>query len=221
MGRFSGAAALVALALTLAGCGGMPQSAPSPSVTATPFGAPSPSMTATPWDAPFAHVPADEIDEALRDELLQMLEEDQAERLEGADFGGDRARTERLAEILAEHGWPGQSLVGEEAEDAAWAIAQHADHDHQFQKLALLYLAAAVKAGDASLGNLAYLSDRIAVAEGKPQTYGTQMACGEDGPAPVTPIAGEESVDRRRADAGLPPLADYYAEMAAVCAEDF
>lgn len=208
MGRFAGVAALLALALTLAGCGGMPQPAPTPSATASPT------------EAAISHTIADQLDQDLRDELLQLLEEDQAERLEGADFGGDGPRTERLAEIIAEHGWPSYSLVGEEAEDAAWAIAQHADADPEFQRLALEYLILAVEAGDASPGNLAYLTDRVAVGAGEPQTYGTQIACSDDGPAPVTPILDEASVDERRADAGLPPLADYYAELAAICAEE-
>ena len=197
--------------LALSGCAGTPAASKNTSTSATQ----------TPTDEVIVHEVADAVDPALRDELLQLLEEDQAERLEGADFGGDVPRTQRLAEIIDEHGWPGYSLVGEEAEDAAWAIAQHSDLDPEFQRLALAYLAAAVAADDASPGNLAYLTDRIAVAAGDPQTYGTQVGCGEDGPEPVTPIEDEASVDERRVDASLPPLADYYAEMEAICAEEF
>lgn len=200
---------LLAGALALSACTAAPTSAPT--------GTPAPTAT----EAGIVHELADALDEPLRDELLQMLEEDQAERLEGADFGGDRPRTERLAEIIDQHGWPGYSLVGEEAEDAAWAIAQHSDLDPGFQQIALEHLAAAVEADDASPGNLAYLTDRIAVGAGKPQSYGTQVACGEAGPEPVTPIEDEGSVDDRRADAGLPPLSEYYAEMEAVCSEEF
>lgn len=209
MRRWKLPAGVIAGALALSACTGAPAAAPSV----------SPTPTAT--EDAIVHEVADALDPALRDELLQLLEEDQAERLEGADFGGDGPRTERLAEIIDEHGWPGYSLVGEEAEDAAWAIAQHSDLDPEFQRLALAYLAAAVVAEDASPGNLAYLTDRIAVAAGDPQTYGTQVGCGEDGPEPVTPIEDEASVDERRADASLPPLADYYAEMEAICAEEF
>jgi hypothetical protein len=213
MGRSPSLVLAVCAVLALSACAGTP--AASPAATPVPPGAAAPSHDI------IVHTPADEIDEELRDELLQMLEEDQAERLEGADFGGDGPRTERLAEILAEHGWPGYSLVGEEAEDAAWAIAQHSDQDVDFQKTALQHLSVAVEADDASPGNLAYLTDRIAVNDGTDQAYGTQVTCGDDGPVPVVPIVDEESVDDRRADAGLPPLADYYAEMKAICAEDF
>lgn len=208
MGRTLPLVLVVAGMLALSACAGAPVAGPS---SAPPEPAPSHDI--------LVHTIADDVDEELRDELLRLLEEDQAERLEGADFGGDAARTERLAEIIAEHGWPGYSLVGEEAEDAAWAIAQHSDQDVDFQKTALQSLTVAVEAGDASPGNLAYLTDRIAVNEGDEQVYGTQIACAEDGPEPVVPIADEASVDERRADASLPPIADYYAEMAAICSE--
>ncbi len=35
------------------------------------------------------------------------------------------AHTARLQEIVAEHGWPGRSLAGEDGADAAWLVLQH------------------------------------------------------------------------------------------------
>lgn len=198
---------LVTSVLLLSACAGAPPAV----ITNTP----------TPTASVIVHVPADAIDERLRAELLGMLERDQAERLEGAQTEGDQARTDRLKEIIGEHGWPGISLVGEDGEEAAWAIAQHSDLDTDFQREAILLLGAAVAADDASPGNLAYLTDRVAAGAGEPQTYGTQVACGEDGPEPATPIIDEESVDDLRISAGLAPLADYLAEMAVICAEEF
>ncbi len=154
----------------------------------------------------------------LRAELLAMLERDQSGREGGPDPEGDAARTARLQEVLAEHGWPTYDLVGEDGEDAAWAIAQHADLDPAFQREALEHLRTAVAAGQGSPGNLAYLQDRVDVGAGQPQTYGTQVGCGPDGPQPATPLADEAAAERLRAQAGLQPLADYLAEMEAVCA---
>ena len=213
--RILAVAGLLMAGLAVVACS--PSAAPpatTPSVTATPTAtdaaAPAPSPTWTP----------SEFDAALSAELIEMLAQDQADRLAGDGDGTDEERTARLREIIAAHGWPTYSLVGEEAEDAAWAIAQHSDHDPDFQREALGWLRIAVENDDASPGNLAYLTDRIAVGAGEPQTYGTQIGCGEDGPSPSTPIADEAAVDERRAEAGLPPLADYYAELEAVCAAE-
>jgi hypothetical protein len=109
--------------------------------------------------------------------------------------------------------------VGEDGGDAAWAIAQHSDLDPQFQRRALELLTAAEAQGQASLGNVAYLHDRVAAGAGEPQLYGTQVGCGPDGPVPATKIEDAANVDARRAEAGLAPLDEYLAEMAAICAE--
>ena len=189
--------ALVLLAL-LAGCAAQPETAvETPAPTSSPV----------------------EFNQELHDELIGMLERDQAGRTGGVDNEGDQARTNRLTEIMDEFGWPTFDLVGEDGEDAAWAIAQHSDLQPQVQVRALELLEEAVDRGQASPGNLAYLTDRVAVAAGKQQTYGTQVGCGPDGPEPATPIKDADDVEARRAAADLEPLADYLEEMAAICAE--
>jgi hypothetical protein len=180
----------------------------------------SPSTGASPTSAAQVSTPPPGFDQALHDELLAMLERDQSGRTGGADPEGDAARTARLAEILDAHGWPTYDLVGEDGEEAAWAIAQHSDQDPAFQRRALELLRAAVAAGQASPGNLAYLEDRVAVGAGEPQRYGTQIACTADGPRPATPLADERAVEQLRAEAGLEPLAEYLALMEEICAQD-
>lgn len=72
------------------------------------------------------------VDEELRHELLAMLERDQAERMgtgEGTSLETDQDRTNRLEEIVDEHGRPGFDLVERDGEEAARAIAQHSDLD--------------------------------------------------------------------------------------------
>lgn len=214
MRRHSALLPLTALLLALSGCtmpGGTPSSPPVA----------SPSPTATGADCPATRPPADGIpfDQALHDELTAMLERDQAGRLgTGQDAEGDGARTARLMEIIAEHGWPTFDLVGEDGEDAAWAIAQHSDLDVDAQRCALAHLRVAVEAGQGSPGNLAYLEDRIHAAAGEAQRYGTQVACTEDGPAPATELIDQDGIDGARASVGLGPYGDYLAEMAVVCA---
>lgn len=214
---------------TLAGCGTDGGSAASgstredpPSAAAEPGGSGGPSASPAPA-APSTADPSTagpvRFDRALHDELMGMYRRDQRERRTGMVGEGDQVRTDRLEEILDEHGWPTISLVGEDGADAAWTIAQHADLDPAFQARALELLRAAAAAGEASPGNLAYLEDRVAVAQGRPQTYGTQIRCADGAAEPATPIEEPGGVEARRAAAGLEPLADYQREMDAICAQ--
>lgn len=148
------------------------------------------------------------------------MDQDQAEMTGGSAGSSYRERTDRIEEILVEYGWPTYDLVGEDGEDAAWLIVQHADLDPDLQERGLELLAAAVDRGQASPGNLAYLYDRVAVGRGEPQRYGTQIRCGDEGPVPATPIEDEAGVEARRAASDLDPLSDYLAELAELCSSD-
>lgn len=157
----------------------------------------------------------------LRSELLAMMQEDQAEQTGQVTTDNYSERTTRLAEILDQYGWPRVALVGEDGSTAAWVIAQHADLDVELQQRALDLLTAAAEDGQASRGDAAYLADRVAVAVGSDQQFGTQIRCDDRGtPVPATPIADEAGVDSRRRQAGLPPLQDYINEMTTICAAD-
>ncbi|MBG0827528.1 hypothetical protein HS041_07100 [Planomonospora sp. ID67723] len=126
----------------------------------------------------------------------------------------DSANAARMRQILDEHGWPGWSLVGKDGSTAAWALVQHADLQPDLQRRGLELLQKAVDDGDASPGDLAYLVDRVRVAENKPQVYGTQWEPREGGEwKPRTPIEDEAGVDERRRKAGLKPLQEYLREL--------
>jgi hypothetical protein len=86
---------------------------------------------------------------------------------------------------------------------------QHADQDTALQHTALRLLDGAVRAGDASGRDLAYLTDRVRVAERRPQVYGTQLEY--DGRGCASPTATEEpdQLDARRASVGLEPITQY------------
>lgn len=122
-----------------------------------------------------------------------------------------RDNAEWLKGVLERIGWFDVSRFGGEASQAAWLVVQHSDHDPQWQSAMLEALRPRVERGDMQASWYAYLVDRVAVNTGRPQTYGTQGGCagGEWQPQPV---ADPEGVDRRRAEAGLPPLADYRAQ---------
>jgi hypothetical protein len=117
----------------------------------------------------------------------------------------------RLAEIVDEHGWPRPSLYGPEAASAAWGIAQHADGDNQLRKTFVPLLRSAVDDGEPVADHLAALVDRIALADGRPQSYGTLVQ--DDGDAWVLRLPSEdvERLDERRAEIGLGAWADWVA----------
>jgi hypothetical protein len=171
------------------------------------------------------------VDEELRAELLARREEDQRIRrtaMEAADkatgrlpddLGAewhriDTANTEWLNDVVDTSGWPGRTLVGKDGAQAAWLLAQHADQDRDLQRKFLDLLRAAVTEGEAEGRDLAYLEDRVRVADGRPQLYGTQFqGMGED--LAPHPIEDPDQLDERRAAVGLPPFAEYEATLRA------
>ena len=151
------------------------------------------------------------MDDGLRAELLRRVEKDQVAR-KALDADGmreaDGENLPWLRAVVAEHGWPGKSLVGDDGAHSAWLLAQHADADPVFQRQCLDLMTAAVEAGEATARELAYLTDRVLLAEGQPQVYGTQMIRKGGRYAPRD-LRDAERVDERRAAAGLEPLAEY------------
>lgn len=124
----------------------------------------------------------------------------------GQSRHADHANTKVLRRILAEHNWPGHSLVGPAAARAAWSIALHSDDEPDFQRAAATLLQRAVHAGDALIQHWAHLHDRALITSGHEQNYGTQLHLRADG-IELCPLRAPESLDERRAGVGLPPIA--------------
>lgn len=139
--------------------------------------------------------------EALRRELLSRAARPAAD-----------GNADRLWDILDDYeAWPGFRLVDIDGEHAAWLIAQLGDPD--LQRRCLEHLEIAVDAGDAPPAHLACLEDRVRMAEGKPQKYGSQWVVGANGDLAPWPIADPHLVDERRAHVGLGPLAAQRVQM--------
>jgi len=152
-------------------------------------------------------------DQAIRNRLDFL---DQASPAQQKLFGHmalvDRTNTERLKAIVARCGWPVKEKFGQQAVGDAWLLAQHSDHDVAFQKRALMLIEeAAVARGEGVDRNFAYLYDRVAAAEQRPQRYGTQLfspsgvACALE----FRPMEDRAQVEARRAALKLPPLDAY------------
>lgn len=116
--------------------------------------------------------------------------------------------TEWLKIQLAEIGWFDIPTYGKEADDNAWLLVQHADRDRPFQRRMLDYLQA-LPAGRTASKNLAYLADRLASGEGKPQRYGTQGTCQPDGSWKSSESEDPAHLDERRASVGMAPIAEH------------
>jgi hypothetical protein len=87
-------------------------------------------------------------------------------------------------------------------------VIQHSDLNTQEKYLPMMR--EAVKKGDATPNNLAYLEDRVALRHGKKQIYGSQIGRDEiTGEYYVRPLEDPDKVDIRREAVGLGKLQDY------------
>ncbi|MDQ1024819.1 hypothetical protein QF035_002401 [Streptomyces umbrinus] len=161
------------------------------------------------------------MNQELAEELHRRAEKDEAARYHVLETRHDTEmcridaeNTAWLERVIVEHGWPGISIVGELGAEEAWLLAQHADLSPAFQRRALELMKTAVVAGEASARRLAYLTDRVLVAAGEPQMYGTQYTNDpDDSNLRRQPVADPERLDERRAAVGLEPAAEYDRRM--------
>jgi hypothetical protein len=117
-------------------------------------------------------------------------------------------------------GWPDHHRLGDEGAAAAFFILQHAISRPDVQRHGLTLMLDAIPLGQANALDAAYLADRIAVFEGRPQTFGTQFDWDEAGLLSPAPIAQADRVDERRESVGLPPMTDTIAHMRANAAAE-
>lgn len=111
---------------------------------------------------------------------------------------------ERLKQLITLHGWPDEKTAGSDGAEAAWLIVQHAIGDPQFQWECLLLLRRSASAGRVPLWHGAYLEDRIAMYEGRPQRYGTQWLDDPvDGRSRPWKLAEPDRVNELRSEVGL------------------
>ena len=89
----------------------------------------------------------------------------------------DAANTADLKDLLKGHRWITISEFGASANHDAWLLVQHADRDHAFQKEIVGVLKGLSATKDTDPRDLAYLEDRVDVADKMPQTFGTQGRC--------------------------------------------
>jgi hypothetical protein len=118
----------------------------------------------------------------------------------------DCANTAWLKAQLVEIGWFTVPKYGADADEAAWHLVQHADHEPSFQHEMLARLQS-LPLGQTDGKRLGKLVDRVARSEGRLQKYGTQGQC-KDGQ--WTPFESEDpqALDARRASLGMESIAE-------------
>jgi len=152
-------------------------------------------------------------DQQIREESMLLDQKPDAPAAEKADLRQrwstiDRDNLKQFKEIVGRCGWP----TTRKYTHMAWLLAQHADSDPAFQRVARGLIEASVRKGIAAPRDLAYIADRIAANERRPQEYGTQFSQPDRCHLVLDPVDDRELVNRRRLAIGLTSLEAYEAE---------
>lgn len=156
---------------------------------------------------------------ALLDDLRLRVQKDQAARKRWlADRGSEEFASavesmdgENLAwlrKLISEKGFPTAAQVGNEGVHLAWVLVQHADQDPKLQSDLLPVLEQRFSAGELPANDLARITDRVLMASGKSQRYGTQFDWFA-GDFTLPEPARLAEIDAAREQLGLMPLVDY------------
>ena len=166
-----------------------------------------------------------EINLPLQKELIEMEIEDQHIRNKIGEAGWqnppkalleqmmkiDESNTGKLKAIIKKHHWVTRDLVGVKGVGAAFLVIQHSP-DVAFKVKMLPYLKQSYLNGEGVSGQqVALLTDRALIAQGKKQIYGTQADVSE-GKVMFSPIEDETNVDKRREEMNMPSL-DFYLKI--------
>ncbi len=152
-----------------------------------------------------------ELEQAAREalyglELDGMIEEDQRATLNAAWTlveAIDRRNQVALKAMLPEDGgWFGRTAYGEDAARAAWLITVHAVNDRRLMREAAARMAPLVATAEIEPAWYASVVDRLAVLEGRPQTYGTQPVC-KGGTWVIGDVEDPANLEARRTALGL------------------
>ena len=161
----------------------------------------------------------------LQESLIQMAHEDQLIRKNIEKFAGqkipnellEKARaidfenTEKLKSLITKYSLLTKDLVGEEGVAAVFLIVQHSP-DLKFQEKMLPFLKSSYLNNDGITGQqVALLTDKIMIKQGKNQVYGTQFDV-KNKQIIFKPIENIDNVNKLRAEMKMPPL-DFYKKL--------
>jgi len=114
----------------------------------------------------------------------------------------------KVEKIVSENGWLGADDIGEKGNKTLFLVIQHADTETQIKYLPLFR--EAVKIGNGKAEHLALMEDRILIAQGKKQIYGSQLMTDPNSNEIVLfPMINPEKVNERRKSIGLNSIEEY------------
>ena len=166
-----------------------------------------------------------EVEKAIRDELLTMEKVDQDARIGCTSLTAneqakclaeisrtiDTPNTKRLREIFDEIGFPNMAKVGKDGFQAFMILLQHATSD-DLRARSLKPIRAAFKNKELPALNYANFVDRLRLHQGKKQLYGSGFDF-KDGKLVMSPTKDIKNLEKRRSKIGLPPLAEYIKDL--------
>jgi hypothetical protein len=176
--------------------------------------------TANPFPLLTVEFPGYEIPD-VRQELGRMIEADQRARHALIDAKSDEEKAKlrvevdrvdgenlsRIQEILNQYGFPNVAQVGRDGVSTFFLLVQHVS-DVRLQRKALDLARPLMESRQLSRQQYALLTDRVRLAEGKRQLYGTQTDK-VNGEIVLKPVEDLDHLDDRRAQMAMGPSKEY------------
>lgn len=148
-----------------------------------------------------------EADQRARHALISAKDESEKESLRAEVERVDEENLSRVREILDQVGFPNITQVGRDGVSTFFLLVQHVS-DVKLQRKALDLAKQLVESRQLSRQQYALLTDRVLLAEGKKQIYGTQTDR-VNGEIVLKPVEDIDHLDLRRAKMAMGPSSEY------------
>jgi len=153
---------------------------------------------------------AEQVPIAKRDSLMDIygVESKEADVYQKIYRKNHAINIKKIRAILDNHGWPENSVIGEQGNRTICNVLQHADQETREFYLPMMRQAVLDKKLEARY--LVRAEDRIATDKGELQIYGGQMKYyPETKSFNVWPVQDPVNIDKRRAAIGLGPIKEF------------
>lgn len=146
----------------------------------------------------------------LRDSLMEIYGAESEEvQIQQEIYEKNHIVNERKVNaILDQYGWPTKEMIGEQGNWTICNVIQHSDNEIRLKYLPMMRRAVKDKLLEPRF--LVRAEDRIATEKGDLQIYGGQMKYyPETESFNVWPVYDPVNIDKRRAEIGLEPIAEF------------